>query len=157
MEEARKRNIRAEVQAAEKPTLPPRPPVRSVTLSGVVQRSDGESTVWINGKPVDGVTADGLKVRITAGQQAAVIVHEPDKGHTLRLKVGQRADVLTGRIEESYERRQPAPSHAPEPQLAVPPAAPAAPPGSVKPRGDAEREDDDNVVGASDAEPEKAN
>ena len=157
LEEARKRNIRAEVQAAEKPAQPTRPPLRSVTLSGVVRRSDGESTVWINGKPVDGVTADGLKVRVTAGQQAAVIVHEPDKGHTLRLKVGQRADILTGRVEESYERRQAAASHAPEPQLAVPPAVPAAPARSVKPRGEAEREGDENVVGAPDAEAEKPN
>jgi hypothetical protein len=79
-------------------------------------------------------------------------VHEPEKGHTLRLKVGQRADVLTGRIEESYERRQAAAPRAPEPPLAVPPAAPA---GSVKPRADGEREDDENVVGAPDAEAEK--
>ncbi len=116
LEEARKKNTRAEVQAIEKPA---RPPLRSVTVTGVVRRSDGESTVWINGKPVDGTTDDGLKVRVTAGQQAAVIVHEPEKGHTLRLKVGQRADILTGRIEEGYERRAPT-----APEAAVPEPAP---------------------------------
>ena len=118
LEEARRKNVRAEVQATEKPA---RPPVRNVTVSGVVRRSDGESTVWVNGKPVDGATADGLKVRVTAGQQAAVIVHEPAQGHTLRLKVGQRADILTGRIEEGYERRQ-----AAAPQAALARTHPAA-------------------------------
>src|SRR5262245_57207934 len=74
LEEARRKNIRAEVQAAEKPKATP---VRDVSVTGVVRRSDGESTVWVNGKPVDGATADGLKVRITAGQQAAVVVQDP--------------------------------------------------------------------------------
>jgi hypothetical protein len=144
LEEARRKNVRAEVQAAEKPA---RPPVRNVTVSGVVRRSDGESTVWVNGKPVDGTTEDGLKVRVTAGQQGAVIVYEPEKDRTLRLKVGQRADILTGRIEEGYERRE----------AAVPPAelpalpAPAQPPGSNKPGGptaESGRDNDQNVAGA---------
>jgi hypothetical protein len=116
LEEARRKNIRAEVQAAA--PKPVRPPVRNVTVSGVVRRSDGESTVWVNGKPVDGETADGLKVRVTSGQ-AAVIVREPERGRTVRLKVGQHADVITGRIEEGYRRRE----------AAAPPAASAeAPP-----------------------------
>jgi hypothetical protein len=123
LEEARRKNIRAEVQAAEKPKAPP---LRNVSVTGVVRRSDGESTVWVNGKPVDGVTDDGLKVRITAGQQAAVIVQDPAQGRTVRLKVGQRADVLTGHIEEGYERRQAAPPPAPPPEAAPQPAKPAA-------------------------------
>ena len=97
LEEARRKNTRAEVQAAEKPV---RPPLRNVTVTGVVRRSDGESTVWVNGKPVDGTTDDGLRVRVTAGQQAAVIVPIPRRA-TPELKAGQR-DILTGRIEEGY-------------------------------------------------------
>ena len=30
----------------------------------------------------------------------------PEKGRKVRLKVGQRADLMTGRIEESYEHRE---------------------------------------------------
>jgi hypothetical protein len=126
LEEARRRNIRAEVQAtAEKPA---RPPIRNVTVSGLVRRSDGESTVWVNGKPVDGATADGLKVRVTAGQ-GTVIVHEPEKGNTVRLKVGQRADIVTGRVEEGYERREAvaAPAASPEPTPAPVPQSLASP------------------------------
>ena len=123
LEEARRKNVRAEVQAEEKPKAPP---VRNVSVTGVVRRSDGESTVWVNGKPVDGATDDGLKVRITAGQQAAVIVQDPAQGRTVRLKVGQRADVLTGHIQESYERRQAAPPPDPPTEAAPPPSKPAA-------------------------------
>ena len=90
---------------------------RSKGFGFVEMGSDSEAQAAIgalNGKPVDGATADGLKVRVTAGQ-AAVIVHEPERGHTLRLKVGQRADILTGRIEEGYERREAAAAQAPLP------------------------------------------
>jgi hypothetical protein len=130
LEEARRRNIRAEVQAtAEKPALPP---VRNVTVSGLVRRSDGESTVWVNGKPVDGATADGLKVRVTAAQ-GTVIVHEPEKGNTVRLKVGQRADFVTGRVEEGYERREAvaAPAASPEPAPAPAEQSPGSPAGKA--------------------------
>ena len=123
LEEARRKNVRAEVQAEEKPKAPP---VRNVSVTGVVRRSDGESTVWVNGKPVDGATDDGLKVRITAGQQAAVIVQDPAQGRTVRLKVGQRADVLTGHIQESYEHRQAAPPPEPPTEATPPPTQPAA-------------------------------
>lgn len=105
LEDARRRNVRAELEAEEAASRPKAPRPRSVTVQGVVRRSDGESTVWINGKPVEGSTADGLKVRVTAGQGGAVIVHEPRKGQTLRLKVGQHADIVTGRVQEGYESR----------------------------------------------------
>lgn len=148
LEEARRKNVRAEVQAAEKPA---RPPVRNVHVTGVVRRSDGESTVWVNGKPVDGTTADGLKVRVTAGQQAAVIVQEPDHGHILRLKVGQRANILTGRIEESYERRQPAAAQAELPEPTPPPARSAAPHNRTEPQDEAGQIQDDDGAAPSDA------
>jgi hypothetical protein len=145
LEDARRRNIRAEVQAAEKPA---RPPVRNVTVSGLVRRSDGESTVWVNGKPVDGTTADGLKVRVTAGQ-AAVILHEPERGRTVRLKVGQHADVITGRVEESYQRREavPPPAASPEPE-----AAPAQPSRASPSRKGDDADDEPDQAGEDGAQ-----
>jgi hypothetical protein len=135
LEEARRKNIRAEIQAAEK-AKPERAPVRNVTVTGLVRRSDGESTVWVNGNPTDGAAVDGLKVRVTAGQQAAVIVHEPERGRTVRLKVGQRADILTGRVEEGYQRRE-----AAAPQAALP--APAPEPAPPAPTRKGEQPEDD--------------
>ena len=105
LDEARRRNIRAEEQAAEASKRPKAPAPRSVEINGLMRRSDGESTVWVNGKPVDGETDDGMRVRLIP-DQAGVTVRDPEKGRTVRLKVGQRADLLTGRVEENYERRR---------------------------------------------------
>lgn len=105
LEEARRRNIRAEELAAEVAKRPQAPRSRNVVVTGVVQRSDGESFAWVNGKPVEGETGDGLRVRHTSGA-TGVVVYDPEKGRTVRVKVGQQVDLLTGRVEESYERHR---------------------------------------------------
>jgi hypothetical protein len=126
LEDARKRNIRAEQLAEEAAKRPKAPAARDVTVSGVVMRSDGESFAWVNGKGVEGKTSDGLRVRHTA-QPNKVVVYDPDKGRMVQLKVGQRADLVTGRVEESYERRRRAPA---EPAM---PGAPEEPSPSTAP------------------------
>jgi hypothetical protein len=104
LDNARRNRIRAEALAATAEKKPKIPLSRTVTINGVVNRSDGESTVWINGHPTDGETADGMRVVVTPGSDSSVVLREPEKGRQIRLKVGQRADVLSGRIEESYDR-----------------------------------------------------
>jgi hypothetical protein len=111
LEDARRKNIRAEEQAAEASKRPRAAAPSTVTVSGVMRRSDGESVIWINGKPVDSETDDGMRVRL-APDQAGVTVHDPTKGRTVRLKVGQHADLLTGKVEENYARRQAPPAPA---------------------------------------------
>jgi hypothetical protein len=120
LENARRRNIRAEELAAEASKRPAAPRSHDVTVTGVVLRSDGESSAWVNGKSVEGRTADGLRVRHTA-QPNRVLVYDPDKGRMVQVKVGQRADLVTGRIEESYERRK----REPTPERGAPEASPA--------------------------------
>jgi len=105
LEEARRRNIRAEEQAAEASKKPKPDGPRTVTLNGVVRRSDGESMIWVNGKPVESEVNDGMRVRLTP-DQSGVTVHDTEKGRTVRLKVGQHANLLTGKVEENYARRQ---------------------------------------------------
>ena len=104
LDNARRNRIRAEALAATAEKKPKIPLSRTVTINGVVNRSDGESTVWINGQPTGGETADGMRVIVTPGSDSSVVLREPEKGRQIRLKVGQRADVLSGRIEESYDR-----------------------------------------------------
>lgn len=110
LDNARRNRIRAEAIAAAADKKPKIPPARSITINGIVSRSDGESTVWVNGRPTDGETEDGLRVAVSPGGQSSIVVREPEKGRKVRLKVGQRADLLTGRIEESYEREAKAPA-----------------------------------------------
>ena len=105
LEEARRRNIRAEEQAAEASKKPKPDGPRTVTLNGVMRRSDGESVIWVNGKAVENEINDGMRVRLTP-DQSGVTVHDTEKGRTVRLKVGQHANLLTGKVEENYSRRQ---------------------------------------------------
>ena len=114
LEEARRRNIRAEEQAAEASKKPKPDGPRTVTLNGVVRRSDGESMIWVNGKPVENEVNDGMRVRLTP-DQSGVTVHDTEKGRTVRLKVGQHANLLTGKVEENYARRQAPPPTETEP------------------------------------------
>lgn len=81
---------------------PPKAPQSQVlTLNGVVRRSDGESTVWINGKSVSRQSEFGSR----AVGEGAVGVDLPGSGKRVRLKVGQSVESLSGVVEESYRRR----------------------------------------------------
>jgi hypothetical protein len=114
----------------------------TVTYSGLVRRSDGKSTVWINGKPVDERSrARGAGDVNVLGMQAdgAVSVAIPLASRTGSLRVGQRLDVNSGRIAESYARQSPpktieanptssvAAARAPIPALAGTPTPAASP------------------------------
>jgi hypothetical protein len=106
LDNARRNRIRAEALAAAAVQKPKIPPARSIVINGVITRSDGESIVWVNGRPTDGETADGIRVAPASDSQSSIVLREPEKGRKVRLKVGQRADLLTGRIEEAYQRRR---------------------------------------------------
>jgi len=99
---ARRNKIRADATHKPKPT----PTERDITVNGVLKRSDGMSTVWLNGRSVQGETDDGMRVYVLAGTPASVVLHTPDDRRTLKLKVGQRADLVTGKIAEGYEGRR---------------------------------------------------
>lgn len=106
LDNARRNRIRAEAVAATADKKPKIPPARNVTINGIVSRSDGESTIWVNGRPTEGQTDDGMRVTISPDSQSSVLVREPVKGKRVRLKVGQSADLISGRIDEPYERRR---------------------------------------------------
>ena len=97
----------ADAEAAPAATIPTGPGV--VTYNGVVRRSDGSATVWINSKPVNerskGKNDSEVSV-LGLRRDGAVAVAIPQAGRTASLKVGQRLDVTSGRIEEPYSRRE---------------------------------------------------
>jgi hypothetical protein len=108
------------------------PSTPDFTLKGVVTRSDGKRSVWINGHleqdttPTRGLERNQAQVRLPSGE--------------VKLKVGQSIDPATGRVTENY-RRPP-----PEPVIAKPaPAkAPAAPNAGKTPPPKASDEDSDS-------------
>lgn len=99
-------NRPAPVKAPEQPKAAP-PTV--VTLNGVVKRSDGETTVWVNGKAVSERFADA---DIHAGTIArdAVGVDLPGSGRRVRLKVGQSVEATSGVVEDGWRRRRTLPT-----------------------------------------------
>jgi hypothetical protein len=151
------------------PALPPSPEV--VTYNGVVRRSDGKSTVWLNGKPVNErnraqpdneVSVTGLR------NDGAVSVAIPQAERRASLKVGQSLSVTSGTIEESYLRREtlarpasstpPAPATpdaAASPQAAKSPATNATaqrlPPGVTRPPRESDTKEADAESGAAPA------
>ena len=99
-----------------------------ITYSGVVRRSDGKSTVWINGRPVNErnhAQAEN-EISITAVQRdGAVSVAIPQADRRASLKVGQSLAVESGVIEESYLRRETIPRPAVNAPAAATPAVPS--------------------------------
>jgi len=84
------------------------PPPEIVTYRGMVRRSDGKSTFWINNYPVQGRDASGVAIE-SVRPDGAVTLKVPQTNRDIRLKVGQSVDVVSGTIEEPFDRRFAAP------------------------------------------------
>src|SRR5690606_26085592 len=94
--------------AAAKPEAPAAPPTpHYVTLNGVVRRSDGTTTVWLNNKPVTGPRSEEGLVVTPSGRGGAgnVTVQVPQTGRRIDLKVGQQVEIRSGQVQEAYESR----------------------------------------------------
>ena len=79
-------------------------------VNGVVTRSDGQRSIWVNGHLEQSVERPGKPDRSQA--------HIKLPGGEIKLKVGQSFNPATGRVEEGY-RRAPPPA-LPEPASAKP-------------------------------------
>ena len=74
---------------------------RAATLNGVVTRSDGESTVWVNGHSVS--RAGSPNASASHSDPATARLELQGARGRVKLKVGQRFDRSTGKVAESYE------------------------------------------------------
>lgn len=100
------------------------PPPEIVTYSGIIRRSDGKTTVWVNNQALS--EADLRDQPAIAGRisRDGKILLGAGKGG-MQLKVGQSAELLSGRVAESYSAAQtaPAPASKPKPEPKTAPAA----------------------------------
>jgi len=96
---------------------PPPSGPEHMSVGGMVRRSDGRNTAWINNRAVEAGQPGG--VNVAPGKSGnRVKITAPRSGRSFELKVGQTVDVNSGTIEESYARRavpKPAPESEPEP------------------------------------------
>ena len=116
-------NVRQAPDTPEKPIVVP----PAVTLGGIVTRSDGERTVWVDGRAYHHGNPDNIRV-ITDPQdpgRAEIGV----KGIRARrsVRVGQSLDPVSGTTFERYETRPtPAQTSSPATSPSVSGAKPAS-------------------------------
>jgi hypothetical protein len=141
LDAARKQNIRTEVgnDNSEQPAAaaPAAPLPQNVSVNGVIRRSDGKSTIWLNNRIVSEHPTSGMNASVgKADNQVRLSV--PESGRSVDLKVGQTVEIVSGAVGESYLRRR---ADKPEPKAApggensgadVPKTTQSQPPEPVK-------------------------
>lgn len=121
------------VTAEPAPDAPPPPQI--ITFNGLVRRSDGKSTLWLNNRPFDEKeTLSGLAVTGRIRSDGGVTLQVPETGASINLRVGQRAELQTGRIAEGKPPKQEPPQKTDAPAKSDGKAESAAKPdASAKP------------------------
>lgn len=82
------------------------PPPENVTYSGIVRRGDGKTTVWVNSKALSERDIRDSASLVGRIERDGRILVQPAQGTaaSLRLKVGQSAELLSGKVEEKFAR-----------------------------------------------------
>ena len=105
--------------SAEKNEEEAAPTPEVVTYGGMVRRSDGKTTIWINNRAVHGnERAGGTSIVGRVRPDGGVSLQHPQTGRSVDLKPGQSVELLSGVIEEGSSRRltAPQPEAKPEPK-----------------------------------------
>src|SRR5258706_2965875 len=87
LDDARKKNLRIEI-GTENLQPPAAPTAQNLSVNGIVRRSDGKSTVWLNNRAVTEPRAGDINV-VTGKNDNRVKLTDPASGHSVDLKVGQ--------------------------------------------------------------------
>ena len=80
---------------------------RSVTLSGVVTRSDGERTVWVDGKAYHQGDPKDMRVITDSGDPARAELKVRGVRKRVPVRVGQQLNPASGKTSELYETPSP--------------------------------------------------
>jgi hypothetical protein len=108
----------------------------------MIRRSDGKSTVWINGKPVtEREAVAGTTVVGRVGADGSVSLQNPQSGRTVSLKPGQSLELLSGTVEEGYSRKPVAPEPKPQAKPAADDKKGGRPSAEEAARAERDRED----------------
>ena len=114
-----------------------------VTYDGLVRRSDGKTTVWINNRAInDGKASGRLPVPGHVRPDGSVRLVDPQSGRSVDLKVGQSVDIVSGTIEEPYARKPVAAGPGPKSQADG--GGEAAKSASPRPPGTRQDQDNDS-------------
>ena len=93
----------------------------TVTYNGIIRRSDGKTTIWMNNQQLsDAELRNGQTVTGSVSRDGRIVLQNPQAGSgaKLELKVGQSATLLSGKVDESFATKTQKPgSRAPETTL----------------------------------------
>jgi len=92
-------NIRSVTKSPRKRIRPP----RSVTLSGMVTRSDGERTVWVDGQAYHQGNPEDVRVITNSGDPAVAELKVRGVRNRVPVRVGQQLNPASGETLELYE------------------------------------------------------
>src|SRR3954462_13165036 len=114
LDNARKQNIRVEIgnESEQQPAAPAVP--QNVRLNGMIRRSDGKNTIWLNNRIVNEQQPGNLNAAIGKGDNK-VRLSLPASGRNVDRKAGKMVEIVCGPIEESYCRRPAAKSEVKSP------------------------------------------
>lgn len=77
----------------------------TVTYNGIIRRSDGKTTIWMNNQQLsDAELRNGQTVTGSVSRDGRIVLQNPQAGSgaKLELKVGQSATLLSGKVDESF-------------------------------------------------------
>lgn len=100
---------RSALDARRKARIPDKPAAVAVEspvtrLDGLVTRSGGKSTVWVNGEPVpEGSHPEGLRVDPRRSSSNRVRVDIGETESQVDLKIGQSFDRGTGEVKDALQ------------------------------------------------------
>jgi hypothetical protein len=80
------------------------PAAQTLRYGGMVRRSDGKSTVWINNRAVNDNETAGSAVVGRVRPDGGITLQIPQTGRNVTLKPGQSVELLSGTVEEHYIR-----------------------------------------------------
>lgn len=97
LDNARRQKVKIEEQSEEQaPEI--------VSLNGVVRRSDGHTTVWLNNRAVSDRRAPGGVTVVPRGTASDPVTFTMPQGdRSISLRVGQNLDVTTGQVVEPFD------------------------------------------------------
>ena len=125
---ARSQRARTTLATEKTEEITAAPVPKTITYDGMVRRSDGKTTVWINSRPVHDKEPTGAAIVGQVRPDGGVSLQVPQSGRSVDLKPGQSIELLSGAVEEAFSRKPPV--AAPETK---PPPKPAAEAKSTKP------------------------
>lgn len=102
MDLARTQRSRATLSAEVQEEASPPPEV--LTYRGIVRRSDGTGTLWINDRAINDAKDAGGVPAVQPRPDRSIVVTLPQSDRRVNLKVGQSVELRSGTVAEPYAR-----------------------------------------------------